>query len=303
MGASGPARADACGRQEKQRITARGASQSTITVTVFRALCATTSVALGAIYMFAAGAPRFYIAVNAAALAVGVTAASLMRRLPVRNQTFAGACTVAIGLVLLATAVFGIHIDGASRWVRVAGIAFQPSLILLPPAIVHFARDRGWLSSIGLAIAALALGLQPDRAMAGVLAIALAALWLHRREAPVVVALAAAVCGFVATLLSVDLVAPIPFVERVVESAFKFHVLTGLAIAAGLAAMLAPATLGLRTGTVNREVPSVFGATWLAVIAFAIIGNYPTPLVGYGSSAILGYCLSAAIGHSRDRTT
>jgi hypothetical protein len=24
------------------------------------------------------------------------------------------------------------------------------------------------------------------------------------------------------------------------------------------------------------------------------VGNYPTPLVGYGSSAILGYCLSAS---------
>ena len=36
-------------------------------------------------------------------------------------------------------------------------------------------------------------------------------------------------------------------------------------------------------------------ATWLAVVAFAFAGNYPTPLVGYGSSAILGYCLSAAV--------
>ena len=39
-----------------------------------------------------------------------------------------------------------------------------------------------------------------------------------------------------------------------------------------------------------------FGIAWLAVAVFAIIGNYPTPLVGYGSSAILGYFLSAAAG-------
>jgi cell division protein FtsW (lipid II flippase) len=31
------------------------------------------------------------------------------------------------------------------------------------------------------------------------------------------------------------------------------------------------------------------------VIAAAAIGNYPTPLVGYGGSAILGYLLSAAL--------
>jgi hypothetical protein len=78
-------------------------------------------------------------------------------------------------------------------------------------------------------------------------------------------------------------------------TAFAFHLLTGLAIVAGLVTMLAPAAAGLNPGTKNREVFTVFGATWAAVIAFAIVGNYPTPLVGYGSSAILGYCLSATV--------
>jgi hypothetical protein len=36
----------------------------------------------------------------------------------------------------------------------------------------------------------------------------------------------------------------------------------------------------------------VFGAAWLAVVAAAALGNYPTPLVGYGGSAILGYLIS-----------
>jgi hypothetical protein len=41
----------------------------------------------------------------------------------------------------------------------------------------------------------------------------------------------------------------------------------------------------------------------MAIIVFAIFGNYPTPLIGYGSSAILGYCLSiAALFRERDIT-
>ena len=72
---------------------------SRITVTVFAWLPAATSVALGAIYMLVAGAPQRYILVNAAALAVGVIAASLLRRAPLRDRTFAGASTIAIGLV------------------------------------------------------------------------------------------------------------------------------------------------------------------------------------------------------------
>ena len=37
---------------------------------------------------------------------------------------------------------------------------------------------------------------------------------------------------------------------------------------------------------------AAFGAVWLAVILAAALGNYPTPLVGYSGSAILGYLLS-----------
>jgi hypothetical protein len=31
------------------------------------------------------------------------------------------------------------------------------------------------------------------------------------------------------------------------------------------------------------------------VVAAAALGNYPTPLVGYGGSAVLGYLLSVAL--------
>ena len=263
-------------------------------MTVLASLCAASSVAIGAIYMLAAGAPARYVAINAAALMVGAVAASVMRRVSVRDHGLTGASTVAIGLLLLATAFYGIHLEGASRWIRVAGMSLQPSLILLPLAMVHFARERGWLSSIGLVIASIGLAMQPDRAMAGTLALGLTALFLHRREPPVTIALAAAIGGFAATLLSADVVAPASFVEQVVQAAFAFHALAGLAIVSGLATMLVPA-VAQGTRSQDREVFAMFGATWLAVIAFAFAGNYPTPLVGYGSSAILGYCLSAAV--------
>lgn len=264
-------------------------------MTVFARVCAAASVALGAIYMFAAGAPQRYILINAGALAAGVIAASLIRRIPVRDSGFSGAPTIAIGVLLLATALFGAHIEGASRWIVLAGISLQPSLILLPAAMVHFAGDRGRQSTIGLAIASIGLGMQPDRAMTGTMAAGLAALWLQRREPTVAVACVIALFGFAATLLSADAVAPVPFVEQVVQSAFAFHLVTGVAIVAGLATMLVPAAGGVAVRSTERDVFVVFGATWLAVIAFAIVGNYPTPLVGYGSSAILGYCLSAAM--------
>ena len=267
---------------------------SRITVTAFTFLCAAASVALGAMYMLAAGGPERYVLVNAGALTVGFIAASVLKRVSALDSGLSGAFTIAVGLLMLATAVFGVHVDGASRWIVLAGISLQPSLILLPPAMVHFARDRSWRSSIGLSIAGIGLGMQPDSAMAGTLAAGLAALWLQRREKSVAVALVIALAGFAATMLLADVVAPVSFVEQVVQSAFAFHMLAGIAIVAGLATMLVPTAGGVGARSPEREMFVVFGATWLAVIAFAMVGNYPTPLVGYGSSAILGYCLSGA---------
>ena len=264
-------------------------------MTILAGMCAATSVALGAMFMFAAGAPRRYLLINFVALAVGVITASLTRRLPLSTPRFAGVVAIMTGLVLGTTALFGVHIEGASRWVLVAGIALQPSLILLPVALVSFASHRTWLAALGLIIASGALALQPDRAMAGTLAAGVTALWLHRRERPVTVALIVALAGFASTLLHTDAVAPVLFVEHVVQSAFAFHGTIGVAVVVGLLTMLIPVAASLHARAADRGVPMVFGATWLAIIVSALVGNYPTPLVGYGSSAIAGYCLSAAL--------
>ena len=47
---------------------------------------------------------------------------------------------------------------------------------------------------------------------------------------------------------------------------------------------------------------AVFGTVWLGVIVAAALGNYPTPLVGYGGSAILGYALSLSFMPGRVRS-
>ena len=245
--------------------------------------------------MYAAGAPSYYFLVNFSALAAGLLAASFARSELVLNQRVVGTFTVAVGLLLLATALVGHRVDGASRWVRIAGISFQPGLILLPLVMVLFARNRYWLSSIGLLLAGAALAIQPDRAVAGALTAGLAVQWAYRRDAWVTLSLVGATGGFAATLIRDDRVPPVAFVEHVVQSAFAFDALYGLALVVALAIPLIPAIVGIVTETDDVVEYAVFGTTWLALIAFALGGNYPTPLVGYGTSGILGYCLSSAL--------
>jgi hypothetical protein len=53
--------------------------------------------------------------------------------------------------------------------------------------------------------------------------------------------------------------------------------------------------IGWKRDDANRPTYAVFGAVWLATVAAAALGAYPTPLVGYGGSAILGYLLGVTV--------
>jgi hypothetical protein len=56
--------------------------------------------------------------------------------------------------------------------------------------------------------------------------------------------------------------------------------------------LLVPSIVGVRTDPARAHIHLVFGAIWLGCVLAAGLGNYPTPVVGYGGSAILGYMLS-----------
>lgn len=250
-------------------------------------LAATGATGLGVLVMAAAGAPKAYLIINMAALTIGVALLALLQRNRT-NATYAGWLGLAAAAGLLATALLGTTIDGATRWVRIGVVSLQPSLVLLPLLIMAFARARDAKATVAMLIAAVALALQPDRAMAGALVAGLAALAVTVRDRQVLLALVAALCGFAVTLLRPDTLPPTAFVEQVHASAFAFSAAAGLALLAGSALMLLP-MLALR-----RVDATVFAAVWVAILAAAVIGNYPTPLLGYGGSGILGYLLCLA---------
>jgi hypothetical protein len=261
--------------------------------------CATGAVLLGLVYMAAAGAPSAYLGTNVAALLIGILMIAILDTVGagrIWNTRYGpGALSMALAVVLLATALFGLRVEGAARWVSLGGLSIQPSLILLPMMILAFARSRDRLSAVAIVIAAAALALQPDRAMAGMLVAGLAALTLLRPDRPALVALAAGVLGFAVSLVRSDLLPATPYVDQVIYASFKVHVLAGLAVLGGSFFLILPAIIGVRHDPANRHIHVVFGTVWLSAVAAAALGNYPTPIVGYGGSAILGYVLSLAI--------
>ena len=259
--------------------------------------CATGAVGLGAVYLAAAQAPWSYIVVNATALVLGLIAYSAFVRGGWGGTGRSGLIVLALAAVLVGTALFGASADGAARWIRIGSLGVQASLLLLPLMIVVFARHRDAAGTAGLVVAALALALQPDRAMAGVLAGGVLTLAILRFDNRVGLALLASVIGFAVTLVRPDTSSAAPWVDRVLYTSFDVHPLVGAAVLTGALLLIVPAVYGFCKSPAHRNVYAVFGAVWIGVIVAAVLGNSPTPLVGYGGSAVLGYVLSlAAIG-------
>ena len=270
-------------------------------------LCGFVATALGLGYMAAGGAPSTYLLMNGAAFAIGLAAVAVLSHQPLRVS--AGAMCLGLAVLLLASFLLGTAVEGATRWLRFGNITVQPSLILLPVLTLAFARARNWLGAIGVSLAALVLALQPDRAMSGALAAGLLAVAVMRPDARALTALAAAVAGFATAMLRPDTQGAMPFVDGILLTSFDVHPIAGIAVISGSLILLMPAVLGLRENQPDSMGHAVFGAMWFALIAAAALGNYPTPLVGYGGSAILGYLLcsvalrgrTAAMTASSDR--
>jgi hypothetical protein len=263
--------------------------------------CAAGATGLGLVHMAAAGAPARLMAVNALALVLGVGIFAVMRsggrapRLPTPAVPI-------LGSLLLATALFGISVQGASRWIRIGGVNLQVSLIVLPLILIAFAQRRELLSTLGVALSAVALALQPDRAMAGVLAAAVVALAIHKRDRWSMAAAAVALPAFAVTLLRRDTLPAVPYVDQILYTAFHVHPLVGIAVVGGTLLLVVPALTGYAFDPARGDVHLVFGATWLGMGAAAALGNYPTPVVGYGASAVLGYVLSLAMMPGTERS-
>lgn len=260
-------------------------------------ICASMAVALGLCYLAVAGAPLLYSLINIGAFIISLSILAISSRLAPGVPRLASAAIMAIACILLATALFGNQADGAARWLFFAGLSVQPSLILLPLAIGLYARNRDRLSSLGIVIAAFALALQPDRAMAGMLAVSIAVMMMFRSQRQamdrhLLLALVTSIASFAVTLVRADTLPAVTYVDQILYSSFDIHIALGAALLTGLALLLLPASWGWYRDPANRDIYAVFMAVWLAAIAAAVLGNYPTPVVGYGGSAIIGYVFS-----------
>jgi hypothetical protein len=285
---------------EPQQTLSRGNTQvSELRAVSFRprrfaVACGAGAVLSGLAYLRLADAPSHYLAINALALPIGFVLLAMVDRLSARYGGWRPAVIVAAAAAILFTALLGQPIDGASRWARVGTLSIQPSLILVPLLVLAFARAKDWPSTSGVLVASLALALQPDRGMAGALAAGMIAIALLRPDRMTIIAAVGAAAGFAASLFRPDRLPAAPYVDQILYTAFGAGTAAGIVVLGGAILLILPAIMGLARDPDARILYAAHGATWSAIVLAAALGNYPTPVVGYGGSAVLGYFLALA---------
>ncbi|MEO1029286.1 MAG: hypothetical protein AAFX02_09555, partial [Pseudomonadota bacterium] len=97
--------------------------------------------------------------------------------------------------------------------------------------------------------------------------------------------------GFAVTMLQQDNLPGVEFVEGIYQAAYGAGSVPTLIVGAGTVLLLLPMCFVRSPQRDVSRLAAVFGALWIAFVLAAFLGNYPTPLLGYGSSSILGYML------------
>lgn len=259
------------------------------------AICAIGATLLGLVFMIMGGAPVAYLGINLGALVIGLLLFANVTYSCLSSDRWRGFMMLAAGLSLIATALFGLEVEGSTRWVKLGPLALQTSFIFVPMMVVGYVRLQSLTATLGMLGAALALALQPDRAMSATLAAGMLALLISRRDRLTITVAIASFVGCAVAFVRPDTGQAVPFVDQIIFESFNVHFLAGLAVSSGLAILMLPALAGLRLEVAIRETSIVFGVVWATVIGAAAFGNYPTPLVGYSGAAVLGYLLSLAM--------
>lgn len=245
-------------------------------------------------YLIAFDAPRSFLAVNAAALAI----AALWIALAPNASSHTARRVVIAGLLLLlfVPLLTGPSLGGVARWLPLGPFQLHAGMLVVPLLVV-LATEEPDHAPMLLSVALLAAFLQPDMATGA--ALMLAGVGLHdatRDWRYGVFAIVAFTASIVAAMRG-ELPAQ-PFVERVIFLVAVTNPVAALGLLAALVAgfyVILAALPGLSSSR-KALAGSLFGFSFAGLVS-----NYPSPLIGYGAAPILGFGLALGVLATRPR--
>ncbi len=241
--------------------------------------------------MTAYGAPQTYIVSNAGAglaILVGILFVPRARYLQFSAFTLIVVSTVI--LALFAATFAGPSVDGVHRWFGLGPLNLHAGMLLLPTLLVILPGLNARLACGIILVAAALFALQPDFASVFALCASTLVCFILTRNRWAFIALLGTCVALALTLLISDDLAPVSFVETVVQDAFARHSLIsiGMILSVAMAAAAPILSLSIKTAASAARLLG-WSACLIGYFLASLIGDYPTPLLGYGVSPIFGF--------------
>lgn len=252
---------------------------------------------LGVITMRYLSAPKIAWSMNLAAGTVGLLVFALVRYSASPANRLAW-YAMTIGSVTAIAATFASEgLGGVHRWVSVGGFGLHVSAIVAPVIITSVATAPSAHLAIATAVVtAVLLALQPDAAQTSSFAAACSVILVRdlRFRLPgsigsLVALMACAIVSFVRP----DPLKSVRHVEGILEEAIARGLVWGTLAIAALLLLPAPYFVVWARGRHNLTLAL---GVYVALVTIAPIwGTFPVPIMGYGVSPILGYCVALAL--------
>lgn len=247
----------------------------------------------GIAWMAFAGAPSSYPLVNGIAL-LAASAWVLFGRAP-RSLHVQRALVAFLAVVLFVPLASGPELQSVThgavaRWLPLGPLHLHAGMLVVP-ALAVFATREAELAPPILLAALLGAYLQPDAATG--FAITLAAVGLHHVTRDWKIGVVAIVAFFASILMALSgELTPQPFVEYVLPMLARSQPAIALAL---VGALVASYFLILKALPAPAAARFTLAGSLFGFAMTAVISSYPTPLIGYGASAILGYGLALGL--------
>lgn len=243
------------------------------------------------------GSSRTMLVMNLGALVLGFVSGPCLSNVVLLGSKRRPHISAAVILILLGLTFVDAGLDGVHRWLRFGPLRLHPSALGLPLLLLvltFFLEQRASLKALVILALAMCLHIaQPDAGQATALAAA-TVVFATFRDQPLwsrLAFLGVGILGSAAAWLRPDPLHGVPMVEDIVPQAFAMH--AGLGIAAMLALVVLPAsalfyTRSFASTHLARVYGLALGAYFLGSVVVVGVGEFPTPVLGFGASPILG---------------
>lgn len=246
--------------------------------------------------MIFGGAPRSCWGVQLGAGLLGLAAYGALTAMRRRVRSL-GVTIVMLAFAAIVSTLLSPGIDGVRRWLELGRLLVHPSALLAPVVLVLCAgrvirqRIAAHTSLLGLQAVHF---LQPDAGQASALACgAVAFVLLDSQQRHRVLLALTYVVTVVAAWARFDPLPPVSFVEDIVVRSFALAPAFGVIALASLMLLVASPLLAGRTLR-SRPAAVAFSAYWAGAMLAAGMGEFPVPLLGFGSSPTVGAFLGLA---------